>query len=53
MGDKQIKALAQTQQLLKKYKHSLVSLMPPRFIDELSLLLQALDEALEGDEHEL
>jgi len=53
MDKKAINALIFARTLLKKYRHSLISLMPSRFVDEFELLLKDLDDAVEGLEHEL
>ena len=50
-------ALLQAQQLLKKYRHTLLSIMPTRFVEELQCLVETIDDVLahtdqqgEGDE---
>ena len=48
MADQQQRlALLQAQHLLRKYRHSLTSIMPTRFVEEMQCLVETIDDVLE------
>lgn len=51
-------ALLQAQHLLKKYRHTLLSIMPTRFVEEYQCLVETIDDVLahtdqQGDRDDL